>query len=460
MALPSDNNRPIVASVVLGKNTNTGNDIIITDDELVRHISVVGATGTHKSTLLQFLALQAVKNGKCLIYIDVDNRSIHDLLTRIPKERMKDVVLVDFSDRRRFIGINYLSSERDIERCIELLKRLWNITPETPNLENTLRASLLTLQFNNLTLDRMPDLLRDKAFRASCMARIPHTLDALFVREFWEKDFNQHDVQYQIRNSDSTLNKIMQMFMDKYIAYIIAQTSNTLNIKEDMLDKDNKKILLINLSKNDLKKERVRRIGAIILEELQHALFTRVDLHIVTLICDEWQMYLTPDFFEDVLSQGRRYDISAVLATQTLEYFDNKLQAILDQVGTHITFAVGVKDAYKLAPFYAKDPPPELKYVHILCNPDFQDIAIATSHKIIPAGSAGIERQTRLPALYKKRSDLEEAQSRLKMNIWKLEQAGTFLLLDFFTDDLWKKPFKKGFDRDMEKLNQQLRACE
>src|SRR6266487_1205172 len=365
MALPSDNNRPIVASVVLGKNTNTGNDIIITDDELVRHISVVGATGTHKSTLLQFLALQAVKNGKCLIYIDVDNRSIHDLLTRIPKERMKDVVLVDFSDRRRFIGINYVSSERDIERCIELLKKLWHITPETPNLENTLRASLLTLQFNNLTLDRMPDLLRDKAFRASCMGRIPHTIDALFVREFWEKDFNQHDVQYQIRNSDSTLNKIMQMFMDKYIAYIIAQTSNTLNIKEDMLDKDNKKILLINLSKNDLKKERVRRIGAIILEELQHALFTRADLHIVTLICDEWQMYLTPDFFEDVLSQGRRYGISAVLATQTLEYFDNKLQAILDQVGTHITFAVGVKDAYKLAPFYAKDPPPELKYEQI-----------------------------------------------------------------------------------------------
>jgi len=99
------------------------------------------------------------------------------------------------------------------------------------------------------------------------MARIPKTINASFVREFWEKDFNQHDVQYQIRNSDSTLNKIMQMFMDKYIAYIIAQTSNTLNIKEDILDKDNKKILLINLSKNDLKKERVRKAKVVMAKD-------------------------------------------------------------------------------------------------------------------------------------------------------------------------------------------------
>src|SRR5947209_4875606 len=140
---------------------------------------------------------------------------------------------------------------------------------------------------------------------------------------------------------------------------------------------DNKKILLMHLSKEDLQPERVRRIGAMLLEELKFALFSRADLpihkrHIVNLICDEWQMYLTPDFFEDVLSQGRRYGVSTWLATQTLENFDNKLQAILDQVGTHITFAVGVKDANKLAIRYARDPLPETQIerkIGIVVNP-------------------------------------------------------------------------------------------
>src|SRR5439155_11666533 len=111
---------------------------------------------------------------------------------------MEDVVLLDFSIRDRFIGINHLAAEEDIERYIELFKRLWNIGPETPNLENTLRAALLTLQYNKLTLLDMPDLLRDKAFRASCIANIPHTLPSSFVRSFWEKDFNLHYVQDQV----------------------------------------------------------------------------------------------------------------------------------------------------------------------------------------------------------------------------------------------------------------------
>ena len=361
MVLPFPHNRLLDASVVLGINTKTEKDITLTEEERLRSISVVGGTGTGKTTLITSIALQAIENGESVILFAVEPDIINNLLVRISEERMQDVVLLDFRDRRRFPGINYTAEDRDIERCIELLKRLWNITPETPNLENTLRASLLTLQYNKLTLDRMIDLLRDKEFRARCVPHIPHTVDSQIVREFWEKDFNQHDVQFQIRNADSTLNKIMQMFMDKYIAYIIAQETNTLNIQKHIIEK--KKILIIHLSKYDLQAERVRRIGAMVLEEIKSALFSRASLrqherHIVNLICDEWQLYLTPDFFEDVLSQGRRYGVSTVLATQTLENFDNKLQAIIDQVGTHITFAVGVRDANKLAPFYAKDPPP------------------------------------------------------------------------------------------------------
>lgn len=370
MALTSNNNRPSNASVVLGTNTNTDKDITITDDERVRHISVVGATGTGKSTLLKSLGLQAVNNHECLIYIDVDDRNFSDFLTRIPQERMEDVIYLDFNvdtskdiqPTDRFIGITHLAGKtrRDVERYLELFKLIWKIPPEFANLELTLRASLLTLWYNKAALTELPDLLSNKEFRSRCISRIPITPSTHLIREFWEKIFLRHDIQEQVRLSDSTLNKGLQLLIDPNTFYIVSQETTKLHF-EDIIE--NHKILLIRLSKRILGDETVRRIGAMILEELKHALFSRPDLphlDIVTLICDEWQLYLTPDFFEDVLSQGRRYGVSTVLATQTLENFDDRLQAILDQVGTHITFAVGVKDAYKFAPFYAKDPPPEL----------------------------------------------------------------------------------------------------
>src|SRR3989442_1453343 len=127
MVLPSPNNRPIDSAVVLGTNTKTNNDVTISDEERLRSISVVGGTGTRKTTLITSVALQAIENGECVILFAVEPDIINNLLVRIPQERMDNVMLLDFSDRRRFLGINYLASEQDIERCIELLKKLWHI---------------------------------------------------------------------------------------------------------------------------------------------------------------------------------------------------------------------------------------------------------------------------------------------------------------------------------------------
>src|SRR5205809_41795 len=99
MALSSYNNRPTDAPVVLGTNTNTGKNITITEEERLRGISVVGATGTGKTTLLKSITLDAIENGESVILIAVEPDIINDLLVRIPQARMEDVVLLDFSIR-------------------------------------------------------------------------------------------------------------------------------------------------------------------------------------------------------------------------------------------------------------------------------------------------------------------------------------------------------------------------
>src|SRR5204862_5591059 len=110
----------------------------------------------------------------------VDGDSIDQVLPRIPQERMQDVILLDLAELAkvgRYIGVNplpALNKETDvdtdaaIDRYMHVFKLLWNIGKDTPRLENTLRASLLTLAINGLTIAEMPFLLRDKDFRKRC----------------------------------------------------------------------------------------------------------------------------------------------------------------------------------------------------------------------------------------------------------------------------------------------------
>jgi energy-coupling factor transporter ATP-binding protein EcfA2 len=53
---------------------------------------VIGKTGMGKSTLLENMAIQDIKNGEGLAFIDPHGRSAELLLDYIPPERHKDVI--------------------------------------------------------------------------------------------------------------------------------------------------------------------------------------------------------------------------------------------------------------------------------------------------------------------------------------------------------------------------------
>src|SRR5438876_12303709 len=113
MVLPSPNNRPTNASVVLGTNTKTEKDVTITDEERLSGMHFLGATQTGKTTLLTGMFYQDIQNGHGGLFVDVDGDSIDELLPRIPQERMKDVLLLDFAELAkmgRYIGINALAA--------------------------------------------------------------------------------------------------------------------------------------------------------------------------------------------------------------------------------------------------------------------------------------------------------------------------------------------------------------
>jgi Helicase HerA, central domain len=106
----------------LGENTHGGKTIEVTlnADQRTRHMYVIGASGTGKSTLLLNCILQDIENGDGIGVLDPHGDLIEQILGRIPEKRFSDVVLLDASDDEfPWVSISCLRTQ-------SLKKLFWN----------------------------------------------------------------------------------------------------------------------------------------------------------------------------------------------------------------------------------------------------------------------------------------------------------------------------------------------
>src|SRR3989344_291799 len=106
--------------------------VFIRPEDRTRHMYIIGQTGTGKSEFMKSLAIQDIKNGEGLAFIDPHGSDIDDILLKIPKERMDDVILFDAADIERPMGINILEADSEeqkhmiIKAFIALLYKLYD----------------------------------------------------------------------------------------------------------------------------------------------------------------------------------------------------------------------------------------------------------------------------------------------------------------------------------------------
>lgn len=128
---------------------------------------------------------------------------------------------------------------------------------------------------------------------------------------------------------------------------IIAQEKSAFNMRDVM---DNKKILLINLSKGKLGEMNSNLIGLIIVGKILMAALSRVDsldknLPPFYLYIDEFQN-VTTDSISQILSEARKYKLSLNIAHQYIKQIDEKIRdAVFGNVGSMAVFRVGPEDA-------------------------------------------------------------------------------------------------------------------
>ena len=121
---------------------------------------------------------------------------------------------------------------------------------------------------------------------------------------------------------------------------------------------DDKKIILFILSKGLLGEEDAKFLGLILVPKVLTAAMSRQNIPMEQredffLYVDEFQNFATEDFAV-ILSEARKYRLNLVVANQFIAQIDEEVKnAVFGNVGTMISFRVGVPDANFLQHEYA-----------------------------------------------------------------------------------------------------------
>lgn len=317
-------------------------------DDRRRHIYIIGKTGMGKTELLKNMAVQDIKKGYGLGFIDPHGEASEELIKFIPEERIKDVVYFNPSDIDRPIAFNIMEDvDPDYRHLIAggmmgVFKKIW---PDvwSSRMEYILNNAVLALlEVKGSTLLGINRLLADAEWRTEIIEKVKDPV----VKAFWTKEFSRYSQRYETEATAAIQNKIGQFISSPLIRNIIGQEKSTIDIRKIM---DERKILIVNLSKGRIGEDSSRLLGALLVTKLQLAAMSRVDIpeqerNDFVLYIDEFQNFST-DSFASILSEARKYRLSLILAHQYIGQMEEKVRdAVFGNVGTMITFRVGAED--------------------------------------------------------------------------------------------------------------------
>ncbi|MEK7638772.1 MAG: DUF87 domain-containing protein [Patescibacteria group bacterium] len=363
---PAQNAMP-TEGTLLGINNHRGvkRPIYITEADRLRHFYIIGQTGTGKSVFLKNLIIQDIQSGAGVCMIDPHGTDIEDVLGAVPKEREQDVIYFDPSRQDRVLGLNMLEYDASkpeqktfvVNELFSIFQKLYGANPESmgPMFEQYFRnATLLVLEDpdSGNTLMDISRVLADAKYRRQKLEKATNPVVVQFWREIAAK-----------AGGEATLENIVPYIVSKfdvftandYMRPIIGQQKSAFNFRQVM---DERKILLINLSKGRLGEINANLIGMIVVGKFLMAALSRVDdptksfppfyLHI-----DEFQNIST-NSIASILSEARKYKLGLTVVHQFIAQLDPVIKdAVFGNVGSIAAFRVGNDDAVALESQFA-----------------------------------------------------------------------------------------------------------
>jgi hypothetical protein len=350
--------------MLLGYNIFRGakKPIRLAEHDRQRHMYVVGQTGTGKSTFLEDLALQDMLNGNGFAFVDPHGDTAEKLLSMVPKERTEDVIYFSPADMDYPMGLNLFEfdtpDQKDflIQETLNMLQKLYDPTHQGimgPRYEHIFRNAALAVMADpeGGTFVDIPKLFRDPQFLKQ---KLQHVTDHT-VLDFWQKE-------YPASQRSNEAGEVTSWFVSKFGAFlsnemmrnIIGQTKSSLDLRYIM---DNKKILLVNLSKGRTGDLNSKLLGMIFVMKFQAAAMSRANIPEdqrvdFCLYVDEFQNFST-DSFATIMSEARKYHLNLIVANQFTTQLTQEIRdAVFGNMGTIVSFRVGQNDVESLSKYF------------------------------------------------------------------------------------------------------------
>ena len=318
-----------------------------------KHVYIIGKTGTGKSVLLEDMAIQDIKAGYGVCVIDPHGDLIDNIVKFIPPNRAEDVIYFDPSDTERPMGLNLLEAKTEDQKhflttsIINLMYKLYD--PQRtgiigPRFEHAVRNAMLTVMSEpGSTFVEVVRVLTDPKYVQELLPKVQDPI----IRRYWTDQIAQTSDFHKSEVLDYIVSKFGRFVTNKTMRNIIGQSVSAFNFRRCM---DEGKILLINLSKGKMGEENSSFLGLVLIPKILVAAMSRQEIpeekrRDFFLYVDEFQNFATPDF-ATILSEARKYHLNLIVANQFIGQMEEEVKnAVFGNVGSLISFRVGVTDA-------------------------------------------------------------------------------------------------------------------
>jgi hypothetical protein len=333
-------------------------------EDRLRHFYCIGQTGTGKTSLIREMIIQDMQMGHGVCMIDPHGSDLQQVMANVPPERYEDVIYFDPAYTARPMALNMLEYDENfpeqktfvVNELFSIFRKLYGSVPESmgPAFEQYFRNSALLVmdspELGNTLVD-MSRVLSNKTYRDLKISRCKNPL----VKQFWVNAEKTTGEQGLANYVQYVTNKFDVFLANDIMRPVIAQEKSSFNFRDIM---DNKKILLVNLSKGRLGDINANLIGLILVGKILIAALSRTDsfgkdFPPFYLYMDEFHN-ITTDSIATILSEARKYKLSLILAHQFIAQLEENIKdAVFGNVGSMSAFRVGADDAEALESQFA-----------------------------------------------------------------------------------------------------------
>lgn len=343
-------------------------EVRIQDEDRFRHFYCIWQTGTGKTTALLVMAKDDLANGRWFCFIDPHGDFCEKLLEHFPKERIDDLIYFNVADFNNPIWFNVLQWETQEERdviisdLIDMFVSMYGHEIFGPRIQDYFRNACYCLmeQPDGGTISEIVRLFVDPAFNKIKVSNVKNPI----VRWRWDKTYNSMWDREKAEMIPYFQAKFSPFTDSGIVRNIVGQPQSSFNMFDIM---QQKKVLIVNLSKWLLGEENSKLIGRFIstqikVNTLKRASINEPDRVPFYLYVDEFQNYVSASF-ESILSEARKYKLWLAVAHQYIDQLKTSglgwwldlSKAIFGNVGTMMSYKVGAPDAEFLEKEYSPE---------------------------------------------------------------------------------------------------------